>query len=114
VGSGSMFVWLHRRDGGTALVQPWSRVCGPSFPRAERSVCVCKWTRCSNEKPSVPVIETTLCRGAVAKEYFVPGLCDRNVGRRADVFTKGCFGVQPRTTRTAASEPVIETVTAKR
>jgi hypothetical protein len=41
VGNGSMFVWLHRRDGGTALAQPWSRGVWPIFPpRREVSLCL--------------------------------------------------------------------------
>jgi hypothetical protein len=56
------------------------------------------------------LIKTTLVRGAVARITPCPVL-DRNTDlSRASVFTKGCIGVQPQEKRTAASEPVSETV----
>ena len=56
------------------------------------------------------LIKTTLVRGAVARITPCPVL-DRNTDlSRASVFTKGCIGVQPQEKRTAANEPVSETV----
>src|SRR5438552_9717367 len=85
---------LHRREGaGTALVQG----CVAHLSPALRGQSVFAnglgaRTRISNEKPSVPVIETTLCRGAVAKKYSVPGPRDRNVGRRLTYSRRDVLG----------------------
>ena len=66
-----MFEWLHRT--GTVGRRSHEGVSWACLsPVRMRSVCTHAWTRNLNQLLGVPVIETTLCHGAVARNAPCP------------------------------------------